>query len=92
MRLLVELGMLGKGDTHLKWGAAEFVALAAPVEPPTSPLHAKHPTRECKNFHTHQAKHPVQVCRQEPYACETRHAYMESTVQAPVASEENSPY
>lgn len=58
---LVELGVLGERDTRLKQGAAGFVALAALVEPPTSPLHAKHPTREGKTFHTHQAKHPTWV-------------------------------
>lgn len=86
MRLLVELAVLGKVDTHLRRGAAELVALAAPVEPPTSPLYAKHPRRECKSFLTHQAQHSVQVCREEPYACETSHADMESTVQALLSS------
>lgn len=76
----------GKSAHTSYMGAAEFVALAAPVEPPTSPLHAKHPTRECKTFHTHQAQHTVWGCREEPYACETCHADMESKIQALLSS------
>lgn len=47
---LMELGVLGKGDTHVKWSAAGFVVLAGP---PTSPLHAKHPTREGRKDLSH---------------------------------------
>lgn len=96
MMELVELAVLGKGGAHLKCSTAEFVALAAPVEPPT-----KHPKSiPPRNVKTSTPTRPNPQCRSVekshmpvgPVTLTWSQQFRPYYPLSPLASEENSPY